>query len=109
MLVSEMCNRVLDFRDANPDAVFHDMAYEQLVRDPVGAVREMYGTFGRELSPEAEQAMRLEVDDAAARACTARTRTGSPTSGSSETRSRSGSRATTTVSTSLRGSMRSEA
>ena len=62
MLVSEMCNRVLDFRDANPDAVFHDMPYEQLVRDPVGAVRAMYGTFGRELSPEAEQAMRAEVE-----------------------------------------------
>jgi hypothetical protein len=52
---------VLDFRDANPDAVFHDMAYEQLVADPVGAVREMYGTFGRELSPEAELAMRDEI------------------------------------------------
>lgn len=62
MLVEEMCNRVLDFRDANPDLVFHDMAYEQLVRDPVGAVGAMYGTFGRELSPEAEQAMRLEVE-----------------------------------------------
>jgi hypothetical protein len=61
MLVQQMCDRVLDFRDANPDAVFHDMAYEQLVRDPVGAVREMYGTFGRELSPEAERAMRDEV------------------------------------------------
>ena len=61
MLVQQMCDRMLDFRDANPDAVFHDMAYEQLVRDPVGAVREMYGTFGRELSPEAERAMRAEV------------------------------------------------
>ncbi|MEX1007699.1 MAG: sulfotransferase [Acidimicrobiia bacterium] len=58
MLVEEMCNRVLDFRDANPNSVFHDMPYEQLVRDPVGAVRDMYGTFGRELSPEAEQTMR---------------------------------------------------
>ncbi len=63
MLVAEMCNRVLDFRDAHPDAVFHDMAYEQLVRDPVGAVREMYGTFGHELSPEAEQAMRVHADE----------------------------------------------
>ena len=61
MLVQEMCDRMLDFRDANPGAVFHDMPYEQLVRDPVGAVREMYGTFGRELSPEAEQAMRDEI------------------------------------------------
>ena len=40
----------------------HDMAYEQLVRDPVGAVREMYGTVARcELSPEAERAMRVDV------------------------------------------------
>ncbi len=61
MLVEEMCNRMLDFRDAHPDAVFHDMAYEQLVADPVGAVREMYGTFGRELSAEAEQAMHAEI------------------------------------------------
>ena len=99
MLVQEMCDRMLDFRDANPDAVFHDMAYEQLVRDPVGAVREMYGTFGRELSPEAERAMRTEVAERP-QGCTARTRTGSPTSGSTAPRSRSGSCATTTVSTS---------
>ena len=61
MLVQQMCDRMLDFRDANPGAVFHDVPYEQLVRDPVGAVREMYGTFGRELSPDAERAMRAEV------------------------------------------------
>jgi hypothetical protein len=61
MLVQEMSDRVLDFRDTDPGAVFHDMAYEQLVRDPVGAVREMYDTFGRELSSEAEQAMRIEI------------------------------------------------
>jgi hypothetical protein len=61
MLVQEMCDRLLDFRDANPHAVFHDMPYEQLVRDPVGAVRAMYGTFGRDWSPEAEQAMRSEI------------------------------------------------
>jgi len=42
--------------------VFHDTAYEQLVADPVGAVREMYGTFERELSTEAELAMRAEVE-----------------------------------------------
>ncbi len=63
MLVEEMCNRVLDFRDANPDAVFHDMPYEQLVNDPVGAVRDMYATFGRDLSPEAEHAMRAHSEE----------------------------------------------
>jgi len=63
MMVEEMCTRVLDFRDANPNAVFHDMPYEQLVRDPVGAVRDMYATFGRDLSPEAEQAMRTHSEE----------------------------------------------
>ena len=63
MLVEEMCNRVLDFRDAHPDAVFHDMPYEQFVRDPVGAVRDMYRTFGRELSSEAELAMHVEASE----------------------------------------------
>jgi hypothetical protein len=62
-MVEEMCNRVLDFREANPDAVFHDMPYEQLVSDPVGAVFDMYATFGRDLSPEAEQAMRRRADE----------------------------------------------
>jgi hypothetical protein len=61
MLVEAMCNRVLDFRDAHPEAVFHDMPYEQLVGDPVGAVRDLYGTLGRELSPDAARAMELEA------------------------------------------------
>jgi len=62
VMVQAMCDRVLDFRDRCPDAPFHDMPYEQLVRDPVGAVRDLYRTFGRELSPAAEDAMRAHAD-----------------------------------------------
>ena len=57
MMVETMCTRVLDFRDRNTDAVFYDMPYEQLVRDPVRAVRDMYDSLGRELSDEAAAAM----------------------------------------------------
>jgi hypothetical protein len=60
-MVQAMCDRVLDFRDRNPQAVFHDMPYEQLVRDPVGAVRDMYATFGRELSPDTAAFMRTHA------------------------------------------------
>jgi len=62
VMVQSMCDRVLDFRDHCPDAPFHDMPYEQLVRDPVGAVRDLYRTFGRELLPQAEEAMRVHAD-----------------------------------------------
>ena len=53
----------LDFRAAHPDARFHDMPYEQLVRDPVGAVRDLYRTFGRELTPETGAAMQQYADE----------------------------------------------
>jgi hypothetical protein len=61
VMVQAMCDRVLDFRDAHPDARFHDLPYEQLVRDPVGAVRDVYRSLGRELSPRAEDRMRTHA------------------------------------------------
>jgi hypothetical protein len=61
-MVQAMCDRTLDFRDAHPDATFHDMPYEQLVRDPVGAVRDLYATLGRELTPAAAAAMQHDAD-----------------------------------------------
>jgi Sulfotransferase family len=63
MMVQAMCDRVLDFREANPDAVFYDMAYEQLVRDPVGAVRDLYASLGRDLTPEVATAMRTYSEE----------------------------------------------
>lgn len=40
---------------------FYDVGYPELVRDPLAAVRGIYRHFGRELSGEAEAAMRLFV------------------------------------------------
>ena len=56
-LMGEFANRPVDFRARRPDAVIHDMAYEDLVTDPVPAIRAMYATFGDELSHEAAAAM----------------------------------------------------
>jgi hypothetical protein len=56
-IMAEICDRVVDFRERNPDTIVHDMAYREIVDDPVGAIRAMYATFGEELSPEAEAAM----------------------------------------------------
>lgn len=61
LLVAEMCTRLLDFRDRHPDTPFHDMPYDQLVRDPVGAVRDMYRSFGRQLSSVAAEAMEAQA------------------------------------------------
>ena len=57
------------------------MAYEQLVRDPVGAVRSMYATFGEELSDGRGAGMRAYSDERP-QGVYGRHRTSSPTSGS---------------------------
>jgi hypothetical protein len=57
MLV-RMIDRVIEFRERRPDVVVHDMPYTQLTADPVGAVRDLYRTFGRELSADAAARMR---------------------------------------------------
>ena len=41
---------------------FFDVGYPELIRDPMGVVRRIYRYFDRELSPEAETAMRSFVD-----------------------------------------------
>jgi hypothetical protein len=62
-MVQAMCDRTLDFRDTHPDATFHDMPYEQLVRDPVGAVGDLYATLGRELAPAVAAAMQRYAEE----------------------------------------------
>jgi Sulfotransferase family len=62
-MVQAMCDRTLDFRDAHPEASFYDMPYEQLVRDPVGAVRDLYAALGHELAPETAAAMQRYADE----------------------------------------------
>ena len=56
-LMATICDRVVDFRERHPGTVFHDMAYRDLVDDPVAAIRAMYATFGDELDPEAAATM----------------------------------------------------
>jgi hypothetical protein len=49
---------VIEWRARNGDDAFHDIAYRDMVDDPIGAVRGMYAAFGEELTDDAEQAMR---------------------------------------------------
>jgi hypothetical protein len=55
--------RVMGWRDVHGDGQFADIAYDDLVADPVGSVATIYAQFGEELSPEAETAMRRYVAD----------------------------------------------
>jgi hypothetical protein len=56
-LMAEFANRPVGFRARRPDVPVHDMSYEDLVGDPVDAIRAMYATFGEELSDDAADAM----------------------------------------------------
>lgn len=56
-----MADRVLDHRSRHGDARFLDIAYADLVADPLGTVRTVYAWLGRPLSAEAEAAMRAHT------------------------------------------------
>jgi hypothetical protein len=56
--VDAMINRTLDFRDAHPEMQFVDVMYDDFIKDPVAAVAAIYDELGRELTPEAEKAVR---------------------------------------------------
>jgi sulfotransferase family protein len=59
-VMAEAVRRVMEFRAArhhDAEGAFFDLAYEDLVADPVGSVRKAYAHFGDELSPAAEAAM----------------------------------------------------
>lgn len=53
----ELVERVMGWRSLNGDAAFVDVAYDDLVTDPLGAVRAIYAHDGTEISPGAEAAM----------------------------------------------------
>lgn len=57
-----MVERLMDFRDRHGDARFHDVRYEDFVRDPVREIRRAYARFGEELGAEAEAAMRARLE-----------------------------------------------
>lgn len=56
--VRRMIDRSLAVRDAGAQASFVDVSYYDLVADPLAQVRRIYAHSGRELTPEAEAAMR---------------------------------------------------
>jgi hypothetical protein len=57
---AEGIRRALAYRDSGrvPAAQFCDVQYTDLVRDPIGTVKQIYVLFDLELTPAAEQRMR---------------------------------------------------
>lgn len=53
-----MLGTYMQVRGNHPANQFFDINYEEIVRDPLSAVRRLYLHFGDELTPEAEQRMR---------------------------------------------------
>jgi hypothetical protein len=56
-VLSEMVARAETFREHGDDSVFLDVAYADLVADPIGTIRRAYEFLGDELAPEVEAAM----------------------------------------------------
>jgi hypothetical protein len=56
-----LVERVMAWRSEHGDEQFVDLAYDDLVADPVAAVAAIYEHFGEEVSPQAEAAMRRYV------------------------------------------------
>jgi hypothetical protein len=57
-LALELVHRVMSWRASHDDSMFVDIAYDDLVRDPVAVIRQAYEHGGEELSADAERAMR---------------------------------------------------
>jgi hypothetical protein len=49
---------VIDYRSKNGDDAFYDIAYRDMLGDPIGTVRGMYEAFGEAFTADAERAMR---------------------------------------------------
>lgn len=60
--VRRMVDRSLEARAAHPSAAFVDVAYRDLLKDPVGEVRRIHDAAGLPLAPEAEAAMRALLE-----------------------------------------------
>ncbi|HKY62322.1 MAG TPA: sulfotransferase [bacterium] len=61
--VRRMIDRAMDSRDRHREARFADVAYEALVRDPIGEVERLYARVGLVLSAEARRAMEGTLRD----------------------------------------------
>jgi hypothetical protein len=51
-------DKFMDFRDAHPEVPVCDVAYRDIVADPVGTVRSIYDFFGLEFSDDSEIAVK---------------------------------------------------
>jgi hypothetical protein len=60
-IAQALVERTMTWRDAHGDERFVDIAYDDLVRDPVAAVVGAYEHHGERLSPQADAAMRRYV------------------------------------------------
>src|SRR5581483_9393583 len=58
-----LVERVMDFRDRRGDDRFVDVAYDDLVADPVAVVARILGRFGEELTEPAAAGMRAYLAD----------------------------------------------
>jgi hypothetical protein len=54
---STALGRLIDFRDRDNDERFHDLAFDDVQRDPIGQVTKLYKELADELSDEARQRM----------------------------------------------------
>lgn len=59
--VERLVNRAMDARERAPAGAFHDVRYEDLVRDPIGEVRRIYAFLGESLPPHVESRMRATL------------------------------------------------
>lgn len=50
-------DRLMAYRDAHPQAPFHDLHYHDFKADPIGEIRRIYAFLGDELSPGLERKM----------------------------------------------------
>ena len=62
-VAEEIVTRVMEWRDRHGDERFVDVAYGDLVADPVGTVGSIYEHFGEDLSAQAEASMRRYVGE----------------------------------------------
>lgn len=60
---AEHANRIMDFRDKFGEDKIIDVHYADLVNDPVGTTRALYGKLGDEWTAEAEAGIQKWVDD----------------------------------------------
>jgi hypothetical protein len=63
-LLGAIVDRIVDFRERHGDGRFIDIAFRDLVADPVGTVRGIYERIGRPWTPATEQALREHASTA---------------------------------------------